>query len=155
MNTTRKSRPKKRKIQAVDTVDRVAWKLALGFLAARTKIKTSSLVSLGIGRQSSVWEDGKIFLVPNSLLFPVMSYNNNISYGTLSHSSVFPAVSLWLLGPVTFGNNLGRDLGNGSVRNHENAAFRTLLASLRESRDSMRGIDLGPERQVGFQLTLN
>lgn len=152
MNTTRKSRPKKRKMQAVD---RVAWILALGFLASRTKIKTSSLVSLGIGRQSSAWEDGKIFLVPNSLLFLVMSYKNNISHGTLSHSSIFPAVSLWLLGPVTFDNSLGRDLGNGSVRNHENEAFPTLLASLRESRDSMKGIDLGPERQVGFQLTMN
>ena len=79
-------------------------------------------------------------------------------YLTVSTIAFLLQVPLWLFCPGIFDKNLGRGPGDrdSSVRNQNNVAqLQTLLAGLRESGGSMKGIDLGLEGQVGFQLTQN
>lgn len=79
-------------------------------------------------------------------------------YLTISTIAFLLQIPLWLICPGIVDKNLGRGPGDGdsSVRNQNNVAqLQTLLAGLRESGGSTKGIDLGLEGQVGFQLTQN
>ena len=108
-------------------MDRVAWKQALGFLTARSKKQniSSSLVSSGMVKQTSSWENVKIFLLYSSFFsswwaavygvtqswtqLKWLSSSNShkfikniISCGTLSHhlhSSIFIASSIVVILP--------------------------------------------------------